>query len=67
MDTPQRIVGQKLLDLANIEAGVPLFGQFASTQGVQWRLMGLGFIVVFLVLYIIGYILLLEGETNVSR
>jgi hypothetical protein len=22
MDTPQRIVGQKLLDLANIEAGV---------------------------------------------
>ena len=66
MDTPQRIVGQKLLDLANIEAGVLLFGQFTSTQGVQWRLIGLGF-VVFLVLYIIGYILLLEGETNVSR
>ena len=34
MDTPQRIVGQKLLDLANIEAGVLLFGQFASTQEV---------------------------------
>ncbi|MBI3302137.1 MAG: hypothetical protein HYZ72_08700 [Deltaproteobacteria bacterium] len=66
MDTPQRIVGQKLLDLANIEAGVLLFGQFTSTQGVQWRLIGLGF-VVFLVLYIIWYILLLEGETNVSR
>jgi len=66
MDTPQRIVGQKLLDLANIEAGVLLFGQFTSTQGIQCRLIGLGF-VVFLVLYIIGYILLLEGETNVSR
>ena len=66
MDTPQRIVGQKLLDLANIEAGVLLFGQFASIQGVQWRLMDLGFIV-FLVLCIIGYILLLEGETNVPR
>jgi hypothetical protein len=66
MDTPQRIVGQKLLDLANIEAGVLLFGQFTSTQGIQWRLVSVGF-VVFLVLYVIGYILLLEGETNVSR
>jgi hypothetical protein len=66
MDTPQRIVGQKLLDLANIEAGVLLFGQFASTQGVQWRLMVLGFIA-FLALYVIGYILLLEGEDHVSR
>jgi hypothetical protein len=66
MDTPQRIMGQKLLDLANIEAGVLLFGQFTSTQGVQWRMIGFG-IVVFLVLYVVGYILLLEGETNVSR
>ena len=45
MDPPQRIVGQKLLDLANIEAGVLLFGQFSSAQGVQWRLMGFGFVV----------------------
>ena len=36
------LVGQKILDLANIEAGVVIFGQFVAGRPVEWVIIWVG-------------------------
>ncbi|GEM_PF-3839481 len=56
-DERRRIIAQKLFDLANLEAGVVVFGELAGRNGVRSELVMLG-LTIFALLYGIGYFLI---------
>ena len=57
------VVGQKVLDLANIEAGVIIFGQFVAGRPVEWVNIA-GGVVAFMLLYAIGTWLIHRGRKS---
>lgn len=55
------LVGQKILDLANIEAGVVIFGQFVAGRPVEWVIIWVG-LAAFILLYAFGSWLIHQGR-----
>lgn len=53
----KKIIAEKLFELANIEAGVIVFGELIGREGVRSELIFLGS-VIFVLLYAVGYLLL---------
>lgn len=56
-DERRKIIAQKLFDLANIEAGVVVFGELAGRGELRSSVVLLGSIVLVL-FYAVGYVLL---------
>lgn len=62
-ENTSHVVGQKILDLANIEAGVMIFGQFVTGKTVEWIIIGAG-LAVFVSLYAFGSWLVYKGRES---
>lgn len=60
-ETTGYVVGQKLVDLANIEAGVIIFGQFVTGRPVEWIGIWAG-LALFALLYALGSWLIARGR-----
>lgn len=56
-DERRKIIAQKLFDLANIEAGVVVFGELVGRGGVRSSMILFGSLV-FVSFYAVGYVLL---------
>jgi len=55
------IIGEKLIDLANIAAGAMIFGRLVAGDTWQWWIIALGFVIV-VGLYITGSLLIQWGR-----
>lgn len=56
-DERRKIVAEKLFELANIEAGVIVFGELVSRGAVRWEIVAVGALFCSM-LYFLGYRLL---------
>jgi len=61
----RKIIAEKLFELAKIEAGVIIFSEVMAREAVRWGVVSVG-LLLFAMLYVLGYLLLSSLTLNIK-